>query len=410
MKRSDKKFRALFFGCWPPPYGGIASHLQQLLPELAKRNTEIHLVVNLEEGILSYKYEDGVHIYFYNHKAVLRIHPILVGFYFILFYSRKKDLNLREYLIQICHFTFINKIVRKNNIDYFFTHDNPRILIAPLIKAQFRNIKIFATIYADFIINKSKYDDKKKYLISCFKSCDLLLSCSEFCVNTGEEYLGIKYSKKVIYNNVNPDVYNPLNGAELIRSQHTIPKDSIVILTMCKMNRDMGIDFLLGIYEKILQIDAKVVIFFVGASDVLSDKVKHLSSINDRIFYAFNIPGEMKPFYFSAADIFTAPTIGSHACMGIANIEAMMSGLPVVSSDSGGHRETIQDGHDGFIIPLTEKSLDEVKYIEYMRILIKDRALRAEIGLRTRNRALKLFSNDRIVDIHLELMKNYEKL
>jgi len=193
----------------------------------------------------------------------------------------------------------------------------------------------------------------------------------------------------------------------MLRSQYGISKDAIVVLTMCKMNYDMGIDFLLSIHKQILDIDSRVVIFFVGASDLLADKVKELSKVNDRIFYAFNIPGEMKPFYFSAADIFTAPTIGSHACMGIANIEAMMSGLPVISSDSGGHRETIQDEHDGFIIPLFENTINTEKYLECLSILAKNPELRKVIGMRTRDRALKLFSNDRIVDIHLNLMEKY---
>ena len=68
MNESNNSKKVLFYGCWPPPYGGIASHLYELLPSLAKRNVEVYLAVNLEEGDMSYNFINGIHIYHYNHK------------------------------------------------------------------------------------------------------------------------------------------------------------------------------------------------------------------------------------------------------------------------------------------------------------------------------------------------------
>jgi glycosyltransferase involved in cell wall biosynthesis len=404
MDGSNYSKKVLFYGCWPPPYGGIASHLYELLPALAKRNTEVYLAVNLEEGDMSYKFVNGIHIYHYNHKKVFSANIFTAIYYFIIFFNKKKDLNYRDYLIQICHFIFMKKIIIKNDINNIFTYDNPRILIAPFIRRKFKNLNIFSTIYADFLINKNKYENIKSYLIDCFKSSNLILSCSKFCVNSGKKYLNIDYPVKVIYNNVNPEIYSPLNDNIIIRKENGIPEDSIVLMTMCKMNHEMGIDFLLQIHEKILAIDPRLVIFFVGAKDTLSNKIKKLSILNKRIYYSFNIPSEKKPFYFSCADIFTAPTIGNHACMGIANIEAMMTGVPVISSDSGGHSETIEDKHDGYIIPLKNDSLDDNEYLKRLSSLVIDKKLRDKIGLRTRKRALELFSNEKIVDVHIEVI------
>ncbi len=397
----------LFYGCWPPPYGGIASHLYELLPALADRNVNVFLIVNQERGDMRYVYEKGVHIYYYSHLHLFKRRLFTVIFYFFYFIRKKKDLKVREFLIQLSHFVFLKEIIAANNINFLFTHDNPRMLVAPFIKAKFPTIKIFSTIYADFIINRDKYTSIKSYLVECFKFSNLILSCSQFCVNTGKNFLKIDYPTKVIYNNVDPEVFTPLNDKQVIRTKFEIPTDSIVLMTMCKMNTDMGVEFLLNAHQKILEINQKLVIFFVGAYDKLSERIMELSSMNDRVFHAFNIPGEMKPYYFAAADIFTAPTIGSHACMGIANIEAMMSGLPVLSSDSGGHRETIEDGHDGFIVPLVENMIDEGQYLERLKILVENSELRNEIGIRTRKRALSLFSNEKIVDIHLEIINGY---
>lgn len=396
----------LFYGCWPPPYGGIASHLYELLPALADRNVNVFLIVNEERGEIRYTYEKGVHIYYYSHLDLFKKNFLTVFFYFFYFIRKKKDLKIREFLIQLSHFVFLKEIISTKKIDFLFTHDNPRMLVIPFVKAKFPSIKIFTTIYADFIINKDKYTSIKSHLIECFKFSNLILSCSQFCVNTGKKFLNIDYPTKVIYNNVNPEIFTPLNDKQLIRKKIGIPVDSIVLITMCKMNTDMGVGFLLDVHQEILKTNPTVVIFFVGAYDELSERIVELSSKNNRVFHAFNIPGDMKPYYFAAADIFTAPTIGSHACMGIANIEAMMSGLPVLSSNSGGHRETIEDGHDGFIVPLIENMIDESQYLERLKVLVENSELRNEIGIRTRQRALNLFSNEKIVDIHLEIIND----
>ena len=93
--------------------------------------------------------------------------------------------------------------------------------------------------------------------------------------------------------------------------------------------------------------------------------------------------------------------------MGIANIEAMMSGVPVISSDSGGHRETIKNNHDGFIIPLTKNGINENEYLNCLKKLVIDDQLRKKIAVRTRKRALRLFTNKRNVDVHLEIINEF---
>lgn len=397
-----------FFGCWPPPFGGIASHLKQLLPDLVSAGYNVSLCVNNESGAPRIIKYGGVDIYYYTHKYIFKKHFFRVTFLFFRLLHLKKDLTLREFIIQICHCIQLSDVIILNDVHYLFTHDSPRHLVVPLIRARFPKLKIFATIYADFLIDPLRYNGKKKYLKSCFNSSDLILSCSYFCCTLGMDFLKIKYPMKVIYNNVDPNLYSPNNDGDEIRAKYNISRDSIVLMTMCKMTEEMGIKFLIDSHDQILSIDPKLVIFFVGAFDILSSQIYELSQSNTRIFHSFDIANDFKHLYFAASDIFTAPTLGSHACMGIANIEAMMSGVPVLSSDSGGHRETIEHGHDGFIVPLEDGKINKDLYLSYLNELVKNPDLRSKIALRTRVRSKSLFSNDRIVEEHINLMKgNY---
>ncbi len=52
---------------------------------------------------------------------------------------------------------------------------------------------------------------------------------------------------------------------------------------------------------------------------------------------------------YQNSDLFVLPSIGE--CFGIATVEAMGAGLPVIASDVGGTADIIESGHNGFIVP-----------------------------------------------------------
>ncbi|MBF0185410.1 MAG: glycosyltransferase family 4 protein [Magnetococcales bacterium] len=56
---------------------------------------------------------------------------------------------------------------------------------------------------------------------------------------------------------------------------------------------------------------------------------------------------------WAAADIFCSLADSIQESFGLTPIEAMAAGLPVVVSDWNGYRDTVRDGLDGFLIPVT---------------------------------------------------------
>jgi glycosyltransferase involved in cell wall biosynthesis len=61
---------------------------------------------------------------------------------------------------------------------------------------------------------------------------------------------------------------------------------------------------------------------------------------------------------YAEADLFILPTRAE--CFGIAAIEAMASGLPVIMSDVGAAREIVEDGETGFVIQPQPEDLARV--------------------------------------------------
>jgi glycosyltransferase involved in cell wall biosynthesis len=90
--------------------------------------------------------------------------------------------------------------------------------------------------------------------------------------------------------------------------------------------------------------------------------------------------------YMHAADAYAQPSIQE----GLANatMEAMATGLPVIATDTGGQRELITHGHDGFLIPVE----DVAALSDAFAIVAKDRVLAQQLGARARETIVRRFS------------------
>jgi glycosyltransferase involved in cell wall biosynthesis len=84
-------------------------------------------------------------------------------------------------------------------------------------------------------------------------------------------------------------------------------------------------------------------------------------------------------------------------------IEACAIGRPIVTTESVGCKDTVEDGHNGYLVPVK----DSQALADRLRQLIDDEILRIIMGLESRQKAEKEFSIVDVVNKHLEI---YERL
>lgn len=82
-------------------------------------------------------------------------------------------------------------------------------------------------------------------------------------------------------------------------------------------------------------------------------------------------------------------------------IEACAIGRPIITCDSIGCRDTVEDGHNGFLIPIKNSDI----LADKLRILIENPELRVRMGLESRKKAELEFSVEDVVNKHLALYK-----
>ncbi len=63
-----------------------------------------------------------------------------------------------------------------------------------------------------------------------------------------------------------------------------------------------------------------------------------------------SLPNEEIPAHHAACDVFVSAAVGQES-FGVALVEAMAAGLPVVATDIPGYREVVTDGIDGLLVP-----------------------------------------------------------
>ena len=82
-------------------------------------------------------------------------------------------------------------------------------------------------------------------------------------------------------------------------------------------------------------------------------------------------------------------------------IEACAIGRPIVTTNSIGCKDTVDDGVNGFLIPIK----DSVALADKLRILIDDKTLRYTMGLASRLKAEKEFSIESVVSKHMKIYR-----
>jgi D-inositol-3-phosphate glycosyltransferase len=108
------------------------------------------------------------------------------------------------------------------------------------------------------------------------------------------------------------------------------------------------------------------------------------------------------PFYYSAADAVVMPS--RYESFGLAALESMACGTPVVASDVGGLSYLVRDGETGFLVP----EGDERQFAAKISLLLRDTALRNEMGKRGIEEAQEYsWSNiaERMIEMYDDLLK-----
>jgi glycosyltransferase involved in cell wall biosynthesis len=207
------------------------------------------------------------------------------------------------------------------------------------------------------------------------------------------------------------------------RKRLGLAQDAVVILYLGRFSAHYKVDLfpLVLAFRRLPPKQRAIATLVLAGDDVQHQIAPRLETfareigVGDMVTVMPNPTSDVKRSLYDAADVFVSPTDSVQETFGQTVIEAMACGLPVIASDWDGHRDSVQHGVTGFLVPTQwadcfehlrhtpflweplelyrhmgqATSVDMRSLTEYLKRLIDNPALRARMGTAARRRVVQ---------------------
>ncbi|MFN3505784.1 MAG: glycosyltransferase family 4 protein, partial [Caldimicrobium sp.] len=183
-----------------------------------------------------------------------------------------------------------------------------------------------------------------------------------------------------------------------------VKKDSFIFLMVSRLLWDKGLREFVEAGKDLKKLyDDKVKLWLLGPLDkgnpsaVSEEELKKW--VDEGIIKYLGIAEDVRP-YLCQADCVVLPSYREGIPRSL--LEAMAMEKPIITTDSPGCREVCIDGENGFLV----KPRDLESLVEAMKHMVEmEESKRLEIGERGRQRVLEEFSEEKVINIYLRIIK-----
>ncbi|MBI3899035.1 MAG: glycosyltransferase family 4 protein [Gammaproteobacteria bacterium] len=181
-----------------------------------------------------------------------------------------------------------------------------------------------------------------------------------------------------------------------IRRAASVDDGELVFLYTGRITRDKGVQFLLQAFRQLRQKRPGVHLFVVGPDeDTLLPGLAQQYKDDMPFVHAYGYTDQPEK-YMAAADVICLPS--QREGFGLVLVEAAAVGIPSVASRIYGIVDAVEDGVTGLL-----HGADDVDALaRHMLTLANDAELRRNMGQRANERAVKLFSQDRLLRAYVD--------
>jgi len=209
-----------------------------------------------------------------------------------------------------------------------------------------------------FLDNSRRNYKIKKQLFSSMDNLTIITPSKWLADLVGKSFLG-QYPIKVIPNGVDTNIFKPVDGKS-IRRKYNLEHKFVILGVASVWDKRKGLNYFMEL-ANLLEEDC--VIMVVGLTE------KQITTLPDNIIGIKRTANiyELTEIY-STADVFVNPTLEDN--FPTTNLEALACGTPVITFDTGGSPEAIDDSC-GYVVKIGNSD-DVKKFIDQMKSLGKN--------------------------------------
>ncbi|MFC1991160.1 glycosyltransferase family 4 protein [Chloroflexota bacterium] len=362
---------AIIVPLFPPKWmAGIEIVTWNISKYLAARGHEVHVITTRDKGLAAVSMEEG----FYVH----RIWNLKTRFLGPALFSVKTLLVLRKIKPDIVH--------AHSLISGLYALIAKKFLEKPYIFSEHGGV-YFPSILHNYVLKM------------VLRNANSVIALTE---DMREEMRKIfNRDIKVVPNGIDLEKFDGLPKNEM-RDKLQFKPDEKLVIFVGRFRPEKGVEYLIKAMEIVSQSDCSSRLILAGEGP----EEENLKSLTEQlklrgcVEFVGQIPNKKVPEYLAVSDIFVLPSLSEGFPLVL--LEAMASGLSIVTTRVTSLPEIIKDGENGFLV----EPRNPEQIAEKVLLLFKDHELMGEISRNNKEKA-KYYSWDNIVNSIEEIYQNY---
>jgi len=361
-----------------PTYGGSGVIATELGKELALRGHKVHFISYALPFRLTQFVENVVF-----HEVEMSSYPL---FEFPLY-----SLALASKMVEVAQYEQLDLL----HVHYAIPHASSAYLAKQMLKEKL-DLKIVTTLHGTDITLVGLEPSFLPLVKFSMEESDGVTAVSRFLKEKTITNYDIQKNIEVIPNFVDTNVFKPMDGFSF--KKHLAPNNEKILVHTSNFRQVKRVPDTLRIFAKVIEeIPAKLVLVGHGPDRSECERLCRQLELCDHVKFLGKQEGLVE--ILNASDIFLIPS--QSESFGLAALEAMACGLPVISSSVGGLPELVRHNETGYIAEIG----DIDRMAKYTVDLLTNEKKYNLFSKNARERTVSMFDKSKVIPQYVEYYK-----
>ncbi len=309
-----------------PTFGGSGVVATELGKALAQKGHEIHFITYAQPVRLG-SFRENI---FY-HEVSLSDYP--------LFEYQPYEIQLASKIVDVVKHEKLDLL----HVHYAIPHASAAFMATQILKTQGIDIPFITTLHGTDITLVGKDPSFEPVITFCLNQSTAVTAVSESLKKSTYEHFNTEREIHVIPNFVPPVKKDTTSPCQ--RSKYATDREKI-LCHISNFRPVKRVEDVVKVFKLVNEkVPSKLLLVGDGPDRLLAERTCRVLGIEDRVIFTGKIVGTER--VLEMCDAFLLPS--ETESFGLAALEAMAAGVPVISSNTGGIPEVNQHGFSGYL-------------------------------------------------------------